>query len=282
MVNPGGATYPPKPVRRLTLPNGGAPAPHPLLPGLPNHGNTGGAQAPAPPHPGHPNQGNPGGAHAPSHLPPIIIAKPPAQTQAAAATQPTQPPTLPLDAQYWNSLGQAQFDAGQHVNALSTQDTDALTQRDTLRAQLAERQPILQQQATDSANAHGLLYGGALGSRLGDLATDYSNADGKLVNDYEQGHAQRTSEIGGINDGMTFQDLALQLASIDRAAKAAPDQTMATPPIASAAVPRARGHSTRYTGPGQYATVGPTSTDLRAIGHSLRYRGPGHYVNVKK
>lgn len=274
MANSGGAGYMPAAKRRATgnggarppqqrpISNGGAPAPRPGRRQPPNVGNNGGAAAPPsgslPPVPGAGSVGGGGGG----------------------APAPPGPP--PLDSQYWNQWNQTQFGATQRINAIKQQGAFDLTQRDTLLQQLADRQPLLEQQTTNAGNARGLLYGGALGSQIGDLKTSYVQNVGQLNDSYARNDAARTSEIDSIQGGLPFQELAYRLASIDRATKAAANAPLVTPALPAAAVPRAVGHSTRYTGPGHYRTVGPDNRNLRARGHSPGYRGPGHYVRVKK
>lgn len=275
MISTGGAAYRPPTLRKPIL-NGGARSPAVRL-RAPNAGFNGGARAPATvSHP--PNAGFNGGAAAPP-----ATALPPIGTPA-----PASPAPIPLDAQYFNDWASEQFKANaQRTQLLSAHDLD-VSQRDQSLQQLAERQPVLKQQATDQANARGLLYSGALGNQIGELASKYTQDTGEISNAFGQREADRQLQLRALEDGLPLQRLAMELASIDRARQAAADAALLAPQMPGAtgggggAVARARGHSAQYAGPGFYRAAGPASTAVRAVGHSVSYRGPGHYVPVKR
>lgn len=280
MAFSGGAGYRPPAAPRS---NGGA-----TLPRISN----GGARPPRMPRVGTPPGFN-GGARAPVYKAPA--ARPPRVVSNGGAAAPAPAPggsagaggaaAPPLDAEYYNALAQAQATENQKVAALQQQNAYATTQRDQAVQQLNDREPVTEQNLTNAANAKGLLYSGTLGSQIGDAKTAYLTSLGKVNDQYTQGTAARTAQIGALQQGLPLEQLALQLASIDRANAAAQRTALTTPPLPAAAtdalgVPRAQGHSTAYNGAGIYRTAGPTNPALRAIGHSPRYRGPGTYVPV--
>lgn len=137
----------------------------------------------------------------------------------------------PLDAEYFNTRNQGQFQAGQQINALNAQGANEKAALGERLRQMTERQPVLRQGATNSANSRGLLYSGALGSQIGDLEKQYLQNQSSANGLFAQHEASRQAQIGGIQGQQGFDDLAAQLAAIQRG------QTLAAtaPPSASGA-----------------------------------------------
>ncbi len=219
------------------------------------------------------------GTRPPAALAGTTIAPPP---NPAAPAQPAQQPS-PLDATYWAQVNQANFQAGQKENAINQQSAyDRIALAEAQR-QLEQREPVLEQNATNTANGQGLLYSGALGNQIGNMKTALLTTEANQNQGFAQREAGRQSQIQGVQANLPYSELAARLASIERANRAAASAALTAPPMPAAAtdalgVPRAQGHSTAYTGPGLYAGAGPNNPNVHVVGHSARYRGPGRYV----
>jgi hypothetical protein len=120
-------------------------------------------------------------------------------------------------------VNRQQFDAGQQINALNQQSGYARTDLGETMRQLGLRQPVLKQNATNTANSQGLLYSGALGSQIGDLETDYLRERSQAQQGYDREEAGRQSQISGIQGGLNFDRLAAEMTAIERQTQRAAD-----------------------------------------------------------
>jgi hypothetical protein len=109
----------------------------------------------------------------------------------------------------------------ERINALNLQGSNEKAALGEALRQMANQQPVLRQNATNQANSQGLLYSGHLGSQIGDLETQYLRNQSAQQGQFDQAEAGRQSEISGLQQGLSFDALAEQLAAIERASAAA-------------------------------------------------------------
>lgn len=176
----------------------------------------------------------------------------PKPTQLNSSPAPGAPPSAspqtpgsPFDAAYFNARAQDQFKSNQQIANLNAQGGYANTALQENLRQMATQEPLIEQNATNAANAKGLLYSGNLGNQIGTDKTAYTQKQTQAKNQFAQGQASRQSQIAGLHaqyDSGGFADLAEQLAAINRASAAAQTAPLATAPVSKPAVKAPPGH----------------------------------------
>lgn len=120
------------------------------------------------------------------------------------------------DSQYWANTNLNQANVNTQVNDIDRTDANASTNLQEALRRLAERHPIDMHNATDQANAQGLIASGHLGRQLGDLETQYRQGvnDQNTAND--QAHAARSAAREALLSGVPLYEAAQLAAAADR------------------------------------------------------------------
>jgi hypothetical protein len=134
----------------------------------------------------------------------------PGQAQQAAAV------ALAPDSTYITNTAQS---TAAVANQLAANDVQGLTNQanyqEALR-RLQTQRPKDEQTTKETANSQGLFYGGALSSRLDDLATRYARSQGDLANSFHTTENARLAARAAIQAGQPIDDAAQQAALADR------------------------------------------------------------------
>lgn len=126
---------------------------------------------------------------------PIQVAAP--GINSNAATPP--PPADVRDSRYWMELARGQAQARDRIaqlTAMSNSEKAALGRQLRL---LGEQEPVAQRSATLGANTQGLLFSGALGRQLGDIAREFLRQRTEAQAVFDEAERLRQLEIDALN-----------------------------------------------------------------------------------
>jgi hypothetical protein len=191
-----------------------------------------------------------------------------AAAPAVAPGAPVAPPVpSSLDSQYFADAAKNTFDVNQGLTQNDLQGQQRRASLEEALRRLSAQQPRDEQTTTQAANRQGLFYSGALGQRLGDLATKYSQQRSDMNSQFSSEEATRLAARAALQQGYGVNDAALRAAAVER--QIASDQAAADAgalvapqtPVTAGQVKTATGEAAPRPKPkvtaGQHVTPGP-------------------------